>query len=197
MDIKQIINEERKLVNVDNIELPEEQEIAENQQTENEGKQDENEVQMSLKDIASMVIMGYNAISVAIYHKFEPEFDASLTKDEMQALQPPLEAVLQQYNVTLTPTTALIIAVAGINVNKIMQLRMFRAAKAIEEVKIVEEEKKSAFQQAIEKAKAEEAKKKESEKVSEKVVESTPPAASPTLKNDATPVKKTTKNNKK
>lgn len=173
MDIKQIINEDRKLVNVENIELPEEQAVTENQQNENDGKQDESKVQMSLKDLASMAIMGYNAISVAIYHRFEPEFDASLTKEEMEALQPPLEAVLQQYNVTLTPTTALIIAIAGINVTKIMQLRMYRAAKQIEEAKAVEEEKKTAFNKAIEEAKAKEAKAEAEE------AKKTAPAASP------------------
>ena len=183
MDIKQIINEDRKLVNVENIELPEEQEIAENQQNENDGKQDENKVQMSLKDLASMAIMGYNAVSVAIYHRFEPGFDASLTKEEMEALQPPLEAVLQQYNVTLTPTTALIIAVAGINVTKIMQLRMYRAAKQIEEAKAVEEEKKTAFNKAIEEAKAEQAKAEADEAKKAEAA--------------ATPVKVTTKKNNK
>lgn len=148
MNIDEIINTPRRVVNVDEIQLPESMEITPNENgdngKENGEKTDGENVQMSLVEVANMAIAAYNVIQTAIYKRIEPRFDASLTPDECKAIEPPLRAVLAQYNVQMSPITGLIVVVAGINVGKIMQIKMLRAefAKKEKEEKKKEEEKK-------------------------------------------------------
>lgn len=131
MELKEIIKEERREVDVDKIEMPSKQD--ENIKIENEPKEKPSaEVikEIPVAQLATMAIGAYNSISCAIYRRFEPGFDASLTQDEVTALQQPTEQFLEQYNIKMTPTTALIIAIVGVNMVKVMQLRAYRAAQA-------------------------------------------------------------------
>lgn len=141
MDIKSIINEELNPVNVDNIELPESMQQQKKEQPEEDiPKKDEKTTTLTLEQLSGMIVIGYNAISCAIYRKIEAGFDASLTDEEMQAIQEPLKLVLQQYDVEVTPVTALAIAVIGVNVGKIMQLQAYRQQKALEVAEEVEQQ---------------------------------------------------------
>ena len=134
MNIEAIIKEDRRQINPDKIEMPEnidgQQSANAGNQVASDGKQQENVVQMSLKDMANMCIMGYNIISTAVYKHFEKDFNASLTAEEFQALQAPTEAVLEQYNITLTPVVCLCLTLGTINITKITQLKFYRAEKA-------------------------------------------------------------------
>ena len=131
MDITKIIKEDTKQVDVNALELPESMQ-QQQQQNSIHGEPNEpscsssNTTKLSLEQLAGMCVIGYNTISCAIYRRIEPTFDASLTADEMQAIQQPLEEVLRQYDVQVTPVTALAIAVVGVNVAKIMQLQAYR-----------------------------------------------------------------------
>lgn len=119
-------------VDVDKIELPESMQQQPDERTldskNNENKTTENAT-MSLEQLAGLCIVGYNVVSCAIYRRFEPGFDASLTQDEMTAIQEPLKLVLKQYDVEVNPMTALCIALIGVNVCKIMQLQQYRQMK--------------------------------------------------------------------
>lgn len=139
MNIENIIKEDIKEVDIDKLELPEsmQQQQQQNTASEEPGKPGSDEgnldgaapmgdTTLSLEQLAGMIIVGYNTVSCAIYKKIEPGFDASLTKDEEKALQQPLELVLKQYDVQMTPLTALIVAVAGINFFKIRALIEYR-----------------------------------------------------------------------
>lgn len=134
MDIEAIIKEDTAPVDVDKLELPEsmQQTATEEPRSPNSdsaslpGSGDNATTTLSLEQLAGMCVVGYNAISCAIYRRIEPNFDANLTSDEMQAIQQPLEEVLRQYDVQITPVTALAIAVIGVNVSKIMQLQVYR-----------------------------------------------------------------------
>lgn len=140
MDIGSIINQNTNEVNVEMLELPTSMQEhlsgntdngnAENAQSTNESG--ENTTKLSLEQLSGMIIMGYNAISCMVYRRIEPAFDASLSNEEIQAINGPLKAVLQEYNVEMTPVTALIITVVGINVGKIMQLTMLRKELALQ-----------------------------------------------------------------
>lgn len=135
MDINEIFNTPRKVVDVENIQLPEnEQPTPENDQANNEANGENTQaneaVTMSLHECASMCIVAYNVIQTAIYKRIEPDFDAALTPDESKAIQIPLEAVLSQYNVTMKPTTALIVTLVGVNVGKIMAIKMIQSQRA-------------------------------------------------------------------
>lgn len=125
MELKDIIKEERREVDIEKIEMPE-QETTENDKKETTEKIIE---EIPVAQLATMAIGAYNVLSCAIYRKIEPGFDASLTTDEVAALQQPTEQFLQQYNIKMTPTVALIIAVVGVNMLKIMQLKAYRATK--------------------------------------------------------------------
>ena len=139
MNIKELIKEDTTHVDIDKLELPDSMQ----QNTTNGEPRSSNADEpsrdsspdssssdatttLSLEQLAGMCVIGYNAISCAIYRRIEPTFDASLTSDEMQAIQQPLEEVLRQYDVQVTPVTALAIAVVGVNVAKIMQLQAYR-----------------------------------------------------------------------
>lgn len=123
MELKDIINEERREVDTDKIEMPGQQE-EERKETGNETEPPIEEIPVA--QLANMAIGAYNIVSCAIYRRIEPGFDASLTEDETKALQMPVEQFLQQYNIKMTPTTALIIALVGINMVKVMQLKSYR-----------------------------------------------------------------------
>lgn len=151
MDIDLIMNEERRVVDIDKIELPAtEQFTSENKQqaSENGTKTIENEVvKMSLGELATMGVAMYDVAQTAIYKRIEPRFNAALTTEEKQAIEPALKAVLKQYNVEMTPVNALIITLVSINVGKVVQLKMLRVelakaeAKAEAEAKEQEEKK--------------------------------------------------------
>lgn len=132
MNIEQIIKEDTKTIDVNNIELP-----ASMQPTEEPGDHRSDEgasdgggngatTTLSLEQLAGLIIVGYNAVSCAIYRRVEPGFDASLQPEEVQAIKDPLETVLREYDVQVTPVTALIVAVIGVNAVKIMQLMQYR-----------------------------------------------------------------------
>lgn len=126
MELNDIINEERRVVDVDKIEMP----VPEQKEKKETGKETEEELQIEeipVAQLANMAIGAYNIVSCAIYRRIEPGFDASLTDDETKALKMPVEQFLQQYNIKMTPTTALIIALVGINMVKVMQLKAYRA----------------------------------------------------------------------
>lgn len=125
MELKDIINEERREVDVEKIEMPAQQKQEEKTDTGNETEPQIEEIPVA--QLANMAIGAYNIVSCAIYRRIEPGFDASLTDDETKALQMPVEQFLQQYNIKMTPTTALIIALVGINMVKVMQLKAYRA----------------------------------------------------------------------
>lgn len=125
MELKEIINEERREVDVEKIEMPAQQKQEEKTDTGNETEPQIEEIPVA--QLANMAIGAYNIVSCAIYRRIEPGFDASLTDDETKALQMPVEQFLQQYNIKMTPTTALIIALVGINMVKVMQLKAYRA----------------------------------------------------------------------
>ncbi len=137
MNIEAIIKEDTNKVDIDKLELPESMQQAATPNTAVDGNKSmggdsasdggtEGTTKLSLEQLAGMCVIGYNTISCAIYRRIEPTFDASLTADEMQAIQQPLEEVLRQYDVQVTPVTALAIAVVGVNVAKIMQLQAYR-----------------------------------------------------------------------
>lgn len=125
MELKDIINEERREVDVEKIEMPAQQKQEEKTDTGNETEPQIEEIPVA--QLANMAIGAYNIVSCAIYRRIEPGFDASLTNDETKALQMPVEQFLHQYNIKMTPTTALIIALVGINMVKVMQLKAYRA----------------------------------------------------------------------
>lgn len=125
MELKDIINEERREVDVEKIEMPAQQKQEEKTDTGNETEPQIEEIPVA--QLAHMAIGAYNIVSCAIYRRIEPGFDASLTDDETKALQMPVEQFLQQYNIKMTPTTSLIIALVGINMVKVMQLKSYRA----------------------------------------------------------------------
>lgn len=128
MNIDEILNTPRTAIDPDKIELPETEEQTAQQTTENGEKNGENTtVSMSPAQLANMAIGVYNAIQTAVYKRIEPRFDASLTPEETQALLPPTEAVLAQYNVQMSPVTCLVVTIVGINMGKIMQLKMLQA----------------------------------------------------------------------
>lgn len=145
MNIEQILNEPRREVNPETIELPENMEVitpeTNGNKTDTKENEDGKQVQMSLAELATMSVMLYNAIQTAIYKRVEPRFNAELTKEETQALIPTVKAVLQQYNVTMTPIMALLTTLAGINIAKIVQIKMLRA-------ELQEEEKAKKAEQA-------------------------------------------------
>ena len=126
MELQDIINEERREVDVDKIEMPIPDQ-KEKKETGNETEEESPIEEIPFAQLANMAIGSYNIVSCAIYRRIEPGFDASLTNDEIKALQLPVEQFLQQYNIKMTPTTALIIALLGINMVKVMQLKSYRA----------------------------------------------------------------------
>lgn len=137
MNIEAIIKEDTTKVDVEKLELPESMQQATTPNTAADGNKSlggdsasdggtEGTTKLSLEQLAGMIIIGYNVVSCAIYRKIEPTFDASLTPDETKALQEPLETVLREYNVEVTPITALAVAVVSVNVVKIMQLQAYR-----------------------------------------------------------------------
>lgn len=146
MNFEEIITTPRREIDPRTIQLPESEEVDSRQTNENNGQTQENEpanaVTMSLGEIANMAIGVYNVLQTAIYKRVEPNYDAALTTEEIKALQPPVKAVLQQYNVTMSPMTALITTVVGINLGKIMQIKMLRAEMERIEAEKAEEEKK-------------------------------------------------------
>lgn len=147
MNIEAIIKEDITKVDVEKLELPESMQQATTPNTETVGSSDsksgssanEGTTTLSLEQLAGMIIIGYNVVSCAIYRKIEPTFDASLTPDETKALQEPLETVLREYNVEVTPITALAVAVVSVNVVKIMQLQAYRKQLA-EQVNYTEQQ---------------------------------------------------------
>lgn len=126
MELNDIIKEERREVDVDKLEMPAPQQ-EEKKETGNETEKEPQIEEIPVAQLANMAIGAYNIVSCAIYRRIEPGFDASLTDGETKALQMPVEQFLQQYNIKMTPTTALIIALVGINMVKIMQLKSYRA----------------------------------------------------------------------
>lgn len=138
MNIENIIKEDTTKVDIDKLELPESMQqattpnteaVGNNKSPEGDSTSDggtEGTTKLSLEQLAGMIVLGYNVVSCAIYRKIEPTFDASLTPDETKALQEPLETVLREYNVEVTPITALAVAVVSVNVVKIMQLQAYR-----------------------------------------------------------------------
>lgn len=202
MNVDEIFNTPRKKVDIENIQLPEnlENDNKENGEktTENgEQKAENGEMTMSCAQLAAMAIGLYDAIQTAVYKRIEPAFDAKLTTEETNALIPPTTAVLEQYNVTVSPLTALVVTIVGINVGKIMQIKMLQAEKAkqIEEAKVEEEEIKKAFNEAIEEA-IEEAKAK-AEKEKKGVQVSEQPTAGSITTTAPAPEKKETKKTSK
>ncbi len=146
MNIEAIIKEDTTKVDVEKLELPESMQQATTPNTETVGSRDsasdggtEGTTKLSLEQLAGMIIIGYNVVSCAIYRKIEPTFDASLTPDETKALQEPMETVLREYNVEVTPITALAVAVVSVNVVKIMQLQAYRKQLA-EQVNYTEQQ---------------------------------------------------------
>ena len=141
IDINNIINEDTFAVNAENIELPASMQAqiggnTDNTTTENthgESSNTDNTTTMTLEQLSGMLIMGYNAVSCAIYRRIEPTFDASLTQEECQTIEQPLKLVLKEYNVEVTPVTALCIAILGVNVVKVMQLRAYRQTLAVQD----------------------------------------------------------------
>lgn len=130
MDIKDIINEETTPIDVEKLELPESMQQPDQAEAAADTQEhEEKTTKLSLEQLAGIIMVGYNAISCTIYRRIEPEFDASLTAEETQAIQKPLETVLQEYNVEVTPVTALVIAVVGVNIAKVFQLQQFRQLK--------------------------------------------------------------------
>lgn len=126
MELNDIIKEERREVDVDKLEMP----VPQQEEKKETGPETEKEPQIEeipVAQLANMAIGAYNIVSCAIYRRIEPGFDASLTDDETKALQMPVEQFLQQYNIKMTPTTALIIALVGVNMVKVMQLKSYRA----------------------------------------------------------------------
>ena len=146
MNFDEILTTPRREIDPNTIQLPESEEVVNGQTNENNGQTQENAqanaVTMSLGELANMAIGVYNALQTAIYKRVEPNFDAALTPEEIKALQPPVKAVLQQYNVTMSPMSALITTSVGINLGKIMQIKMMRAEMARIEAEKAEEEKK-------------------------------------------------------
>ena len=126
MELNDIIKEERREVDVNKIEMPL-PEQKEKKETGNETEEWPQIEEIPVSQLANMAIGAYNIVSCAIYRRIEPGFNASLTEDETKSLQMPVEQFLQQYNIKMTPTTALIIALAGINMVKVMQLKAYRA----------------------------------------------------------------------
>lgn len=138
IDINNIINQDTFKVDTGNIELPVSmlegmQNNTGNTETENtqvNNEDTEKTTTLSLEQISGIIIIGYDAIAKSIYRRIEPGFDASLTNDEKTAIEEPLKLVLQQYNIQVTPLTALCMAVIGVNMAKIMQLKMYRVQLA-------------------------------------------------------------------
>lgn len=146
MNVEEIFNTPRKKVDIENIQLPEnmENDNKENgeKSTENgEQKAENGEITMSCAQLAAMAIGLYDAIQTAVYKRIEPAFDAKLTAEETNALLPPTTAVLEQYNVTVSPVTALIVTIVGINVGKIMQLKILQSQLAAAAAAEAEKEK--------------------------------------------------------
>lgn len=153
MNVDEIFNTPRKKVDIENIQLPEnvDNDTKENsEKTTGNGEQntENGQLTMSCAQLASMAIGLYDAIQSAIYKRIEPAFNAKLTAEETNALLPPTTAVLELYNVTVSPITALIVTIVGINVGKIMQLKILQSqiaaaaaeqAKEAEKVKVVEQ----------------------------------------------------------
>lgn len=147
MNVDEIFNTPRKKVDIENIQLPEnmENDKAENgEKTTGNGekKAEHGEITMSCAQLAAMAIGLYDAIQTAVYKRIEPAFDAKLTAEETNALLPPTTAVLEQYNVTVSPITALIVTIVGINVGKIMQLKILQNQLAAAAAAEAEKEKK-------------------------------------------------------
>lgn len=153
IDINNIINQDTFQVDTGNIELP----VSMSEGVQNTGNTEAENTQvnsedtektatLSLEQISGIIIIGYDAISKAIYRRIEPNFDATLTQDEKTAIEEPLKLVLQQYNIQVTPVTALCMAVIGVNMAKIMQLKMYRVQLAKQyEVEQKESEFNSEF----------------------------------------------------
>lgn len=147
MELNDIIKEERREVDVDKLEMPEPQ-IAEKKENGNEEIETGTQIEeIPVAQLANMAIGAYNIVSCAIYRRIQPGFDASLTEDETKALQMPVEQFLQQYNIKMTPTTALIIALAGINMVKVMQLKSYMAKVKFLETQNLPQEKENKEQQ--------------------------------------------------
>lgn len=147
MELNDIIKEERREVDVDKLEMPEPQ-IAEKKENGNEEIEKGPQIEeIPVAQLANMAIGAYNIVSCAIYRRIQPGFDASLTEDETKALQMPVEQFLQQYNIKMTPTTALIIALAGINMVKVMQLKSYMAKVKFLETQNLPQEKENKEQQ--------------------------------------------------
>lgn len=138
MNIEEIIKQDTIKVDVNNIELPASMNTDNNNgvgvNSEKPGEGDKGSqggsstdaTTLSLEQLAGLIMVGYNAVSTAVYRRIEPNFDASLDPEEVKAIQEPLILVLKEYDVQMTPVTALIVAVIGVNVVKVMQLMQYR-----------------------------------------------------------------------
>ena len=146
VDIDAIMNEEVRDVNLDTLQLP--QSMQQDQAAGDPGQEQaagdpgsSGSVSMSLEDLSRVIIEGYNVVSCVVWRKIESGYDASLNEDEKQAIDEPLKMVLQEYNVQVTPVTALVCTLIGINVGKYIQLKMYRAEKA----KVIEQDNQDNY----------------------------------------------------
>lgn len=133
MNIEGIINEEVEQVNVDNLDLPENMQSVENQSFASSENNSTNEqlnneaTKLSLEQLSGMIIGAFDVVNKMVWKKVEPTFDASLTADEIKVIDEPLKLVLKSYEIEVTPPIALLIAVAGVEVGKFMQLKFYKA----------------------------------------------------------------------
>lgn len=148
MEITKIIKQDTISVDPDNIELPgsmqHEQPVEGDVKAgdEKEGDNSENiSSTISLSELSQMILLGYNAATCALYRRYVPWYDASLTKEEYDLLQPPLERVLSEYNIELSPMGALLVAVVGINISKIMQIQFQMKQMQQEQVQMQQEKR--------------------------------------------------------
>ena len=138
MNIEDIIKQDTIKVDIDNIELPASMQPENNTdgpgnfekpadgEKGSQGGSSTAATNLSLEQLAGLIMLGYNAVSTAVYRRIEPTFDASLDPEEVKAIQEPLILVLKEYDVQMTPVTALIVAVIGVNAVKVMQLMQYR-----------------------------------------------------------------------
>lgn len=131
MDIDKIIQEEVQEVDLQNVELPSSMKNEENDGNDHTDNSSDEPAslpdieKLSLEQLSGMIITGFNVVQNMIWNRYAPGFDANLTADECKVIDKPLRQVLKNYNITVTPPIALLIAVAGVEISKYMQLKMY------------------------------------------------------------------------
>ena len=151
MDIEKIISEDTIPVDVDKLELPENMQEQTTTPPPSGGSGSDEPKQettrLSLEQLSGMIIGAFDVVNKMMFRRFEPAFDASLTPDEKKVINEPLKLVLQSYDIEVTPPVALMIAVAGVEVCKFRQMKMFQAERMknirfIKELADIEEEQR-------------------------------------------------------